>query len=68
MVERIPQHRHCRNCEKAIPADREFCNDACETEHKSALKSKKRQLQFFYVIMLLIFVFAMILSFSGTLG
>ncbi|HDP97289.1 MAG TPA: DUF2116 family Zn-ribbon domain-containing protein [Euryarchaeota archaeon] len=68
MVERIPQHRHCRNCEKAIPADREFCNDACETEHESALKSKKRQLQFFYVIMGLIFVFALILSSSGALG
>lgn len=68
MVERIPQHRHCINCDKAIPADREYCNETCETEQKNTLKSKKRQLQFFYVIMVLIFIFAMILSFSNALG
>lgn len=62
MVERIPQHRHCRSCDKAIPADREFCDDKCESEHKGALKSKKRQLQIFYVIMILVFIFAVVLS------
>lgn len=68
MVERIPQHRHCSNCDRAIPADKEYCNEACETEQKNALRSKKRQLQFFYVIMVLIFIFAMVLSFSNALG
>jgi len=64
MVERIPQHKHCRECDKAIPADRAYCDEECETRHTSKIKAKKKQLQIFYVVMIVIFIFAVLLSFS----
>ncbi len=64
MVERIPQHKHCRNCDKAVPADREYCDEECEQHHKASVKAKKKQLQIFYVIMIVIFIFALLLSFG----
>ena len=63
-VERIPQHRHCRDCEKAIPADQEYCSKECEEHRSSAVRAKKRQLQIFYVVMIVIFIFAIMISFA----
>lgn len=57
MVERIPQHRHCRECDKAIPSDKQYCDEGCEQKFKATMKSKKKQLQIFYVVMIAIFVF-----------
>lgn len=65
MVERVAQHRHCHYCDKAIPVDKQYCDDNCETQHKTILKTKKRQLLIFYVIMIIIFVFAVFLSIGG---
>jgi predicted nucleic acid-binding Zn ribbon protein len=65
MVERIPQHKHCRDCDKAIPADKEYCDDECEAHHTATVKAKKKQLQIFYVVMIVIFIFALLLSFGG---
>jgi predicted nucleic acid-binding Zn ribbon protein len=65
MVERIPQHKHCRNCDKAVPADKQYCDDECEQHHKANIKAKKKQLQIFYVVMIVIFIFALLLSFGG---
>lgn len=65
MVERIPQHKHCRHCDKAIPVDRKYCDEECEQTHVAIVKAKKKQLQIFYVIMIVIFIFALLLSFGG---
>jgi predicted nucleic acid-binding Zn ribbon protein len=65
MVERIPQHKHCRNCDKAVPVDREYCDEDCEQQHKARVKAKKKQLQIFYVVMIVIFIFALLLSFPS---
>lgn len=63
MVERVPQHKHCLNCDKAIPLDRKYCDEKCEAERERVLKAKKRQLLIFYVIMILIFISALLFSF-----
>lgn len=63
MVERIPQHRHCHYCDKAIPFDKQYCNEECEDARKTVVRSKKRQLQLFYLLMVIIFVFAVLISF-----
>lgn len=63
MVDRIPQHRHCRNCDKAIPSEKQYCDDECEQKHTTARNAKKKQLQTFYAIMIIIFIFAVVLSF-----
>lgn len=65
MVERLAQHRHCQNCDKAIPYKDKFCDEKCETEFKNTMLKKKRQLQYFYAIMAIIFIMAMALVFVG---
>jgi predicted nucleic acid-binding Zn ribbon protein len=63
MVDRLPQHRHCINCDKAIPYKDKFCDEACEKEHKGKLQAKKRQLVYFYLAMAALFVMAIVLVF-----
>jgi len=62
MVERIPQHRHCNFCDKAIPFDKQYCDEKCEEQYVSVRKAKKKQLQVFYIVMVVIFIFAVIVS------
>jgi len=42
--EKIPQHRHCRNCGKAFVGEGEFCNDECKNTAGSGAKKKIRKL------------------------
>lgn len=56
MVEKVGQHRHCQNCDRAIAYKDKFCDENCEKEYKGKLKAKKRQLVYFYLAMLAIFV------------
>jgi predicted nucleic acid-binding Zn ribbon protein len=65
MVEKVGQHRHCRNCEKAIPFKDEFCDEECETDWKTKMSSKKRQLIYFYGLMVFIMVIAVFLMLLG---
>ncbi len=62
MVERLAQHRHCRNCDKAIPYKDEFCDEKCESDWKTNMKKKKNQLTYFYVIMVVIMILAISLT------
>ena len=50
MGEKLLQHKHCRNCGKAVNVDDKYCNDKCQDEHHNMLKKKRNQL---YMLMLL---------------
>ena len=63
MVERVGQHRHCKNCDKAIPYKDEYCDEKCETEWKKQMRTKKNQLTYFYVLMVVIMIIAITLTF-----
>lgn len=65
MVEKVAQHRHCQNCDKAIPYKDKFCDEKCESGYEVNVRSKKKQLTYFYVAMVAIFVMAMALLFLG---
>jgi predicted nucleic acid-binding Zn ribbon protein len=65
MVERIPQHRHCKECDKAIPYKDKYCDEKCEAASKQRLQSKKRQLIYFYIAMVMILVLAIVLGLMG---
>lgn len=65
MVEKVGQHRHCKQCDKAIPYKDEFCDDKCKEEFKGSMGKKKRQLTYFYVLMVIIMIMAIALSFMG---
>jgi predicted nucleic acid-binding Zn ribbon protein len=63
MVERVPQHRHCQNCDRAVPYKDKFCDEKCENEYKSKLRMKKRQLIYFYLAMVAVFVVSIAMIF-----
>jgi predicted nucleic acid-binding Zn ribbon protein len=42
--ERIPQHRHCRECGKAFVGDGYFCGDECKVSAGAVAKKKIRKL------------------------
>jgi predicted nucleic acid-binding Zn ribbon protein len=37
MVERIAQHRHCKECDKAIPYKDKYCDETCEAAWKKKM-------------------------------
>ncbi|MDR3074411.1 MAG: DUF2116 family Zn-ribbon domain-containing protein [Candidatus Methanoplasma sp.] len=42
--EKIPQHKHCRNCGKAFTGDGLFCGEDCRGSAGSEAKKKIRKL------------------------
>ena len=42
-VERIPQHRHCVNCDKAFVGDGRFCSQVCKDTASDEVKGKLRK-------------------------
>ena len=47
--ERIPQHRHCRNCGKAFVGEGEFCGEDCKNSVGTNAKKKIRKLLFIWL-------------------
>ena len=56
MAEKLLQHKHCRQCSKAILLDQVFCDDDCRSQHQSMMKKKRNQL-----LMLMAFAVGMML-------
>lgn len=65
MVERVPQHRHCKECDRAVPSKDEFCDEKCEAAWKGKMKAKKRQLMYFYMLLVAIMIITIVLGFMG---
>jgi predicted nucleic acid-binding Zn ribbon protein len=65
MVERIAQHRHCKECDKAIPYKDTYCDEKCEAASKQRLQSKRRQLIYFYLAMVAVLVLAIVFGLLG---
>ncbi|MDD7424719.1 MAG: DUF2116 family Zn-ribbon domain-containing protein [Candidatus Methanomethylophilaceae archaeon] len=61
-VERIPQHRHCLNCNKAFVGDGRYCSEACENGRVSELKKKRNNLLIVWGIAVAIMVVAIVCS------
>ncbi|MFQ5909602.1 MAG: DUF2116 family Zn-ribbon domain-containing protein [Thermoplasmata archaeon] len=62
MVERLVQHKHCRDCGRAIHAKDVFCSKDCEDEHRRLLRRKKNQLLLLYVSSIIIVILVLVLS------
>jgi predicted nucleic acid-binding Zn ribbon protein len=60
MAERIPQHKHCRQCGKAFIGDGQYCSVECSNQGKDILKKRKRQLIILYVLTMFILAVAVI--------
>ncbi len=62
----IQQHKHCLVCEKAIPTDKRFCSERCETIHEERRKRARRRMQWiFYGGFAIIFGWFIIMAFAG---
>ena len=60
MPERIPPHRHCKECGKPVQLDEIFCSDKCETAFKTKLRTRRNRLYLFYMMAVLILIAAML--------
>jgi predicted nucleic acid-binding Zn ribbon protein len=60
MADRIPQHKHCRQCGKAFIGDEQYCSAECGSQGKDILKKRKRQLIILYVLTMFILCVAVI--------
>lgn len=47
--EKIPQHRHCRNCGKAFAGEGHFCGEECKNSAGGDAKKKIRKLMFIWL-------------------
>ena len=63
MVDRIAQHRHCKNCDKAIPYKDNFCDENCEKDWTTKRAGEKKRLLYFYGLMVAVFVLAIVFVF-----
>jgi predicted nucleic acid-binding Zn ribbon protein len=62
MPERLPQHKHCYTCGKAVSPKDEYCSDDCERERFEMLAKKKRQLLLLYAISVGVVIVAFVLA------
>ena len=40
MAERIPQHKHCNNCGKAVPVSETLCSENCKEQWEAVIKKR----------------------------
>ncbi|MBI5000416.1 MAG: DUF2116 family Zn-ribbon domain-containing protein [Euryarchaeota archaeon] len=50
MTEKLLQHRHCRQCGRAISADDKYCDDKCKDSYNKDQRGKLTQ----YIILLIV--------------
>ncbi|GAB4327651.1 MAG: hypothetical protein Kow0069_34640 [Promethearchaeota archaeon] len=66
MRERIPPHKHCSVCGRAIPLDREFCSQEC-ADHYRGFEKKKEKRSYMQIVFLVIMMVVMF-AFLGFIG
>lgn len=62
--EKIPQHRHCRNCGKAFVGDGQFCGNECKETAGSGAKKKVRKLFILWIAIVLVTVVAVVIYYG----
>ena len=55
-------HRHCKECGRVCPSDREVCSDACRVARRSRMSSRRQTVYFFYA-MIAVLVVLFVLSY-----
>ncbi len=54
MTEKIPQHKHCSDCGKAVPVSERFCSDNCKEKWEALLKKRMLHYRIFLMFTALI--------------
>lgn len=63
-AQRIPQHKHCMICNKAIPAKTRICSDECQEEYDKLDKKRKNYMYIMYGLFFVIIIMV-VLSMRG---
>ena len=53
---KIPQHKHCFSCGKAVPPDKKTCSDACQAELDNRIRSQSMLKYMFYAMIAILLV------------
>ncbi len=60
MPDRIPPHRHCKECGKPISLDQTYCSNQCESASRAKLRRRRNQLYTYYLLMVILLLAALI--------
>jgi predicted nucleic acid-binding Zn ribbon protein len=60
MGEKLPQHKHCKVCRKAVLVTEDFCDDMCKMEFQVSMKKKRNS----YLLLLVFAVMLMMMAFT----
>lgn len=62
MAEKLVQHKHCKNCGKAVLADRKFCGDRCNDQYVTMMKKKRNQYYLLFGILMAVLILSTLYS------
>lgn len=62
MPEKLPQHKHCMTCGRAVSPKKEYCSDDCKEERFSTIQKKKKQLLILYAVSIGVVIVAFIIA------
>jgi predicted nucleic acid-binding Zn ribbon protein len=60
-------HRHCKNCDRAVPYDEELCSDECRAAWAALQKKRSRNVLLFYLALAFMIVI-LLLQLGGRLA
>ncbi|HID71574.1 MAG TPA: DUF2116 family Zn-ribbon domain-containing protein [Thermoplasmata archaeon] len=61
---KIPQHKHCLICGRAVQVDEEFCGEECKNLYDQRM-AKRKQTLYFYLAGFILVVLFMFMSLGG---
>ena len=59
-AQRIPQHKHCMICHKAIPSKKDLCSDECEEKYQQIEKKRRTYMYIMYALFFFVIVMVML--------
>jgi predicted nucleic acid-binding Zn ribbon protein len=59
-AQRIPQHKHCMICHKAIPAKDKMCSEECEAEYARIDRKRRNYMMIMYALFFFVIVIFMV--------
>jgi len=60
-AQKIPPHKHCKECGISISPDKVFCSKRCESAYENRLKKQRRMN---YILLAAMFGILLIVSFA----
>ena len=59
-AQRIPQHKHCLICNKAIPAKDTLCSEECEEKYEQLDRKRRNYMYIMYGLFAVVIIMVML--------